>query len=464
MKKSHKNLRAKKITMVLFSMSILIGVVAYSNNNSKTSSFSKLDTTAVEITYKAVSPIGEIGGTALPASCESSVKSWNDNGGYHLDGVNTDPGNCGTPTPSAIPAVCGSASGVDTSSTPNKDLCAVGDATPVAGNGPWSWECSGTPIAKCSANVQNNKNDPPATPIISGDVWAIINQTTSNQILSTDPENDDIYYELDWDGNGSVDGTTGSATSGVSVPIGHTYGAVGTYNVRGRAVQVNDTSKKSGWGTYTIRVAPSGGGCGAPANACGVTNGTVSGGRCISAGLPAGYGNSCSGPANACGMTDNTGTINCSGSCSVTIAPSNTLCPCTSGSNSCGMTNSGNLNAAGNICSASVPPNSACAVPPPPVPPGPAAVVINDFSASPKLLSINRTSKLYWDVSGNRSGCRITYTTTPGGVPSPSLNYSIPTNTGDLVTTPITEKRYYHLTCGAVEREAIVSPYSLTEI
>ena len=410
MRKTAKNnlkniLKVSVVALFIISVSTIL---VNENNNLK--SLSKLDTTAVEITYKANSPAGEFGGTILPASCESGA--WNSNNGYHQDGVNSDPGNCTVPV---IP--------VNPSAT----------TTP--------------PIV----------NDPPLTPVISGDQWAILNQTTSNWIVSTDPDGDDIFYELDWDCDGDIDGTTSSRQSAQNTPIGHTYTTVGTKSVCGYAVQTNDTTKRSGQGRYTIRVTN--GTCTAPANACGVTNGTVVNGNCAAPGLPAGYGNSCSGGANICGMRNNNGTIGCSGSCIGATTPSNTLCSCTSAANSCGMTTSGFYNAAGTACTATAPSEASCAAPVV----GEPGVTINSFTASPKLVNVGKTSKLYWDVTGNISSCNITYTTIASQTPVQVEN-SLGSNTGNKITTPVTEKRYYKLKCGSQEREAVVSVFSLTEI
>ncbi len=476
---------------VTFISLLAVAVIAIGANiDAVSSQAKKLDTTAIELTYKAKSPLGGFGGVALPASCESSA--WNANGGYHLDGVTADPGNCAAVAPKvAADGKCGSSDGVEQAAAPASGLCAEGTASTVSGSGPWNWSCAGVDggaTVSCSSPKQNPRNDPPERPVISGDAWAIAGQTTSNWITSTDPEADNIFYELDWDCNGSVDGTTGSYASGASAPIGHTYGSVGTYNVCGVAVQADDTSKRSQPGNYTIRVTN--GTCTSPANACGVTNGNVVGGQCVAPGLPAGYGNPCDGPANRCNMTTGGGTIGCDGTCSDKTAPANTLCGCTGPANICGMTNVGNYDAAGTTCLATRPSNTLCgctsaenacgmtatgnfdaagttclaAVPSDSLCPAPGVgTTINDFRASPKLIAVNKTSKLYWDITGNRRGCTITYTRTPGG-PVTVVVPQVMTNAGSMDTTPISEKRYYHLTCGSEEREAVISVFSLTEI
>lgn len=509
MKKRNKKNSSAFSAIMLFALCLVAGGLYINQGKSSLA----LDTTAVELSYKAESPLGFIGGVALPASCESGV--WNANSNYHLDGVTTDPG-CATAanrapvmthllgTPS-VPvgqnvgswealgtdpdgdniyyevnwgdAVLGSTSVVrtNTPATLGHVYTRVGTytiksraiETPSLVASIWS-KILFTKAFAVPTGLQSDwvtltvtvvNNNPPETPVISGDAWAIVGQSTSNSIVARDPDGDNVYYELDWDYNGSfnTNGTTNPATaSEASVPIGHTYNTVGTYTIKGRAVQANDTSKVSGLGTYTIRVTN--GTCTAPPNACGVTNGTIVGGQCTSPGLPPGYGNQC-GPSNVCGQGGLSGTINCSGACSVTVAPSSATCPCTSGANACGMTNSVFYNAAGTVCTAVTPPDSACAVPPVPGP----AVVINDFRASPRLLAVGKTSKLYWDITGNISSCNISYTTNASASTVPVLA-RLSGNIGQQDTTPITEKRYYKLKCGAVEKEAIVSPYSLTEI
>lgn len=65
----------------------------------------------------------------------------------------------------AIPinGVCGSANGSTVSTAPISNLCSAGKASPVSGNGPWSWSCNssnGGTNASCFAN----KTVPTCTP------------------------------------------------------------------------------------------------------------------------------------------------------------------------------------------------------------------------------------------------------------------------------------------------------------
>lgn len=100
-------------------------------------------------------------------------------------------------------------------------------------------------------------------------------------------------------------------------------------------------------------------------NACGSNSGTINCSATCSApapAIPANYGNTCPSPANACGQT-RSGTIECDGiSCTATVAPPNPAflgIACTSAENACGMTNPGTRNCS-NVCTATVPSNALC--------------------------------------------------------------------------------------------------------
>jgi hypothetical protein len=271
-------------------------------------------------------------------------------------------------------------------------------------------------------------NQAPNTPTLGGTTDAVINIATANTVVATDPEGDQVFYELDWDGNGTVDGSTqttpGATASGATVNIGHTYTTVGTYNVRGRAVQANDLTKRSGWATLTISVTPV---------------------ACV-----ANRGDACN-PANACGQTGTAGVIQCDGSCSVT-APANPPGygnACSSAANVCGERNTGNIQCNGS-CSAVQPSDMSC------------TPSISDFRASPRILANGKQARLSWTITGNPTTCSITYTTLASNSPQPVLS-SVPA-TGTQSTTPVTEKRFYTLRCTGTERTVEVSPFSMSEI
>ena len=55
---------------------------------------------------------------------------------------------------SHLPGQCGAASGVLVSAAHTTDLCALGVASTISGDGPWAWSCTGPGGAtSCSASV-----------------------------------------------------------------------------------------------------------------------------------------------------------------------------------------------------------------------------------------------------------------------------------------------------------------------
>ena len=95
----------------------------------------------------------------------------------------------------------------------------------------------------------------PGVPTLGGTTSVTAGVSTANTVVATDPEGDSVYYEIDWDGNGTVDGTTANRPSGLSTAIGNIYSTPGTYGVRARAVEVIDPTKVSAWSAaYNITV------------------------------------------------------------------------------------------------------------------------------------------------------------------------------------------------------------------
>jgi len=62
--------------------------------------------------------------------------------------------------------------------------------------------------------------------------------------VSTDPEDDDVYYYIDWD-DGSVEEWIGPYSSGEEITAGHTWSENGTYAIRAKARDIHNT--ESDW-------------------------------------------------------------------------------------------------------------------------------------------------------------------------------------------------------------------------
>lgn len=102
-----------------------------------------------QVTVQVAIPAGEadgfIGHVLLAANDGAAVAS--DTAAIHVQNLG--------PTP--IDGVCGTANGVTVTTAPTANLCAVGTASALSGNGPWVWTCSGSfggSTAACSAPIQ----------------------------------------------------------------------------------------------------------------------------------------------------------------------------------------------------------------------------------------------------------------------------------------------------------------------
>jgi hypothetical protein len=87
-------------------------------------------------------------------------------------------------------------------------------------------------------------NQIPLSPSIFGPNNGMVNVSYEFYIISTDPDNDDVYYFINWD-----DGTTGTwigpYPSSVVVNISHLWNISGIYNITAKAKDVN--SLESDW-------------------------------------------------------------------------------------------------------------------------------------------------------------------------------------------------------------------------
>jgi len=80
-------------------------------------------------------------------------------------------------------------------------------------------------------------NAPPETPIITGQSSGGVGGIYGYTIVSTDSDNDNIYYYFDW-GDGTNSGWDGPHQSGQTVTIYHSWTSPGTYYIRGKAKDI----------------------------------------------------------------------------------------------------------------------------------------------------------------------------------------------------------------------------------
>jgi len=78
----------------------------------------------------------------------------------------------------------------------------------------------------------------PEKPTITGKIGGKINQEYTYYAMTTDPNNDDIYYYFDWD-DGTNSGWLGTYESGEECSTTHSWNRQGDYEVKVRAKDVN---------------------------------------------------------------------------------------------------------------------------------------------------------------------------------------------------------------------------------
>lgn len=94
------------------------------------------------------------------------------------------------------------------------------------------------------------ENLPPEPPEIDGPTHARAGEEYEYTFVSTDPENDNVFYWIDWgDGSPAVEWTE-AYTSGEIVTLSHTFENQGSYKIRAKAKDVYDS--ESDWGFIDI--------------------------------------------------------------------------------------------------------------------------------------------------------------------------------------------------------------------
>ena len=105
-----------------------------------------------------------------------------------------------------------------------------------------------------SVTVQNRA---PNAPAITGPTTGITGTTYAFSFTATDPDNDQIFYEIDWDNNGTVDATTPASSyvnSGTTLNGNRSWSSANSYTFRARTVDFDNA--RSGWTSHTINLNP----------------------------------------------------------------------------------------------------------------------------------------------------------------------------------------------------------------
>ena len=80
-------------------------------------------------------------------------------------------------------------------------------------------------------------NLPPDVPIINGPTTGGVGTSYEFEVVSTDPDGDNVLYYMDW-GDGTNSGWVGPNSSGETVTISHTWTSPGTYYIKAKAKDV----------------------------------------------------------------------------------------------------------------------------------------------------------------------------------------------------------------------------------
>jgi len=94
-------------------------------------------------------------------------------------------------------------------------------------------------------------NDPPEKPLVTGPVLGRAGTNSSFSIETTDPDGNQISYEIDW-GDQTSRATLGPYNSGMKTPATHRWTAPGRYTIYITAIDTHHT--RSNTTTHTIRI------------------------------------------------------------------------------------------------------------------------------------------------------------------------------------------------------------------
>jgi hypothetical protein len=92
-------------------------------------------------------------------------------------------------------------------------------------------------------------NNPPNRPYINGTKEGKVGIEYEYTFVSTDPEEDDLYYYVDW-GDNNTEQWLGPFASGQELKLNHSWVETGEYIIRARAKDTFD--EESSWGIFTV--------------------------------------------------------------------------------------------------------------------------------------------------------------------------------------------------------------------
>ena len=98
-------------------------------------------------------------------------------------------------------------------------------------------------------------NNPPSYPIVTGESSVVAGNPYTVNFVSTDPDGDNLYYEIDWNDDSIADQrvpSSGYVAEGVSQSVIRTWSTPGSYTVNVRAVDQPGAISNWGWNTFEV--------------------------------------------------------------------------------------------------------------------------------------------------------------------------------------------------------------------
>lgn len=96
-------------------------------------------------------------------------------------------------------------------------------------------------------------NEPPSNPDINGPIEGKEGKECTFNLMSTDPDGDDVYYWIGW-GDGTNTGWKGPYSQGSWREFSHIWEDTGNYEIKAKAKDVN--GEESGWSYHNIYIIP----------------------------------------------------------------------------------------------------------------------------------------------------------------------------------------------------------------
>jgi hypothetical protein len=112
--------------------------------------------------------------------------------------------------------------------------------------------CDGA-VDQVQIDVVNQAPNPPTVTHPTGS--APPNTNTTFTISGSDPDNDTVFYEIDWDNDGAYDATSASVPSGTAVSAVHNWSVTGSQTFKVRTVDAGGL--RSTWTSHTITITDS---------------------------------------------------------------------------------------------------------------------------------------------------------------------------------------------------------------